>query len=137
MPGYSTSPLLKKLGIKPGFKLYVKNSPVDYQALVGKLPDQAAITSRLAKGMDFIHLFTHSKSELRDFLAKAKHSIKPDGMIWVSWPKKSAKLPTTVTEDVIRQVCLPMDLVDIKVCAIDDTWSGLKLVIRREKRNPT
>jgi hypothetical protein len=115
----------------------VKNPPVDYQTLVGKLPDQAAITSRLVTGMDFIHLFTRSKSELCEFLPKAKHSIKPDGMIWVSWPKKSAKLPTTVTEDVIRQVCLPMDLVDIKVCAVDGIWSGLKLVIQKEKRNPT
>ena len=134
MPGYSSSPLVKKLGIKQGYTLYVKNPPVSYATLLGEIPDQCAITSRLGKDLDFIHVFTQSKSELYEFLLKAKQSLKPNGMIWVSWPKKSAKIPSTVTEDVVREVCLPMDLVDVKVCAIDDVWSGLKLVIRKEKR---
>lgn len=134
MAGYSGTPLVKKLGIKEGDKLYVKNSPVAYATLLGTIPDRAELKSRLAKNIDFIHLFTKSRSELSKFLPKAKNVLAANGMIWVSWPKKSSKVITDVTEDVIRQIGLPMDLVDVKVCAIDEIWSGLKLVIRKEKR---
>ena len=134
MVGYSGTPLVKKLGIKEDDKLYVKNSPVDYESLLGNLPDRAELKTRLGNGIDFVHIFTKSRSELSQFLPKAKDAIVSNGMIWVSWPKKASKIKTDVTEDVIREICLPMDLVDIKVCAINTIWSGLKLVIRKEKR---
>jgi hypothetical protein len=132
--GISETPLVKKLGIQAGARLYVKNSPFEYSMLLGTLPDRCKLLTRMTGNLDVIHIFTASRNELREFLQTAKKSIKEDGMIWVSWPKKSSKVETDVTEDVIREVCLPMDLVDIKVCAIDETWSGLKLVIRKEKR---
>lgn len=134
MAGYSQTPLIKKLGIKAGFTLYVKNPPVDYESLVGALPEGSQIKSTPVRGLDFIHCFTNTRSELEKFLPKAKALMNPNGMIWVSWPKKAAKIQTDVTEDVIREICLPMGLVDVKVCAVDAVWSGLKLVIRREKR---
>ena len=134
MAGYSNTPLVKKLGIKEGYTLYIRNSPFVYEDLLGHMPDDTKVISRLSKGLDFVHCFVKAKHELAGFLPKAKDAIKPNGMIWVSWPKKASKVATDVTEDVVRQVCLPLDLVDIKVCAIDDTWSGLKLVIRKEKR---
>ena len=134
MAGYSKTPLVKKLGIKEGFSLYIHNSPFDYERLLTHLPAKTSVKTDRVPGLDFIHCFTKSKQELAEFLPKAKASINPNGMIWVSWPKKASKVATDVTEDVIRQLCLPMDLVDVKVCAIDDTWSGLKLVIRKEKR---
>jgi hypothetical protein len=134
MAGYSQIPLVKKLGIKEGFTLYIKNSPFDYESLIGKFPDNTEVKTRLVKELDFIHCFIKSRNELVKFLPKAKEAITSNGMIWISWPKKASKVDTDVTEDTIRQECLPMDLVDVKVCAIDDTWSGLKLVIRKEKR---
>ena len=105
-----------------------------YESLLGIIPDKVKLKIRLVKETDFVHIFTKSRSELTKFLPKAKEAIAPIGMIWVSWPKKASKIKTDVTEDVIREICLPMDLVDIKVCSIDDIWSGLKLVIRKEKR---
>ena len=134
MAGYSNTPLVKKLGIKEGSSLYIKNSPFDYQELLGRMPDNTQIKSRLCNGLDFIHCFVTSQKELSGFLPKAKNAIDPNGMIWVSWPKKASNIATDVTEDVIRQTCFPLDLVDIKVCAIDHIWSGLKLVIRKHKR---
>ena len=134
MAGYSQTPLIKKLGIKAGFTLYVKNPPVDYERLVGVLPEGTQIKSALVSGLDFIHCFTNSRRELEKFLIKARERISLNGMIWVSWPKKAAKIQTDVTEDVIREICLPLGLVDVKVCAVDAVWSGLKLVIRREQR---
>ena len=134
MTGYSKTPLVKKLGIKAGYTLYIKHSPVDYLRLLGDLPAGLAIKSRLSKGVDFVHYFTRSQKELAEFLPKAQAMIKSNGMIWISWPKKASKVASDVTEDVIREICLPMGLVDVKVCAIDDTWSGLKLVIRKDQR---
>lgn len=134
MAGYSGTPLVKKLGIKEDFTLYIKNPPSGYTDLLGDVLARAEIKSRLGKQLDFIHLFTQSKQELGAFLPKAKQAIKPNGMIWISWPKKASKVDTDITEDVIRQICLPMDLVDVKVSAVDNIWSALKLVIRKEKR---
>ncbi|WP_420644475.1 DUF3052 domain-containing protein [Candidatus Leptofilum sp.] len=102
--------------------MYAKNPPQNYLALIAPLPEKVTILSRLSTELDMIHFFTKSKKEL------------VNGMIWVSWPKKSAKVPTDVTEDVIRDIILPLGLVDVKVCAVDEVWSGLKLVIRRENR---
>lgn len=134
MAGYSSTPLVKKLGIKPGYKIYVRNCPVDYVKLIGSLPEQCKLMKRATNNLDMVHVFCLSVSELTQSLTTAKKAIKKDGMIWVSWPKKSSAIISEVTENVIRQVCLPMDLVDIKVCAIDETWSGLKLVIRKSSR---
>ena len=132
--GYSGTPLIKKLGFKEGYRICVKNAPDHYLDLIGDLPKNATIGKRLGGKFDAIHFFTKKASELRATLPKLQESIQQDGMIWISWPKKSSKVKTDVTEGTIREVCLPIGLVDIKVCAVDETWSGLKLVIRKELR---
>lgn len=132
--GYSGVPLAKKLGIKEGFVVGLVNAPDHLVELLSPLPASVSITSRPAIGSDLIHFFTNSIDELSRGLAVYKNVIKQDGSIWVSWYKKSAKLPTEITEDTIREAALPLGLVDIKVCAVDEKWSGLKLVIRRENR---
>lgn len=135
MAGYSGTPLFKKLGIKEGFKVYVKNRPENYADLVAPLPAEVKIVSRLTNELDMIHLFTKSRAELNKHISVYAQRIKPDGMIWISWPKKASKVPTDITEDVLREDILPDGyLVDVKVCAVDATWSGLKFVIRKEKR---
>lgn len=134
MAGYSGTPLAKKLGIKEGYKIYIKNPPPNYMDLISPVPEGVKIIRRLSTELDMIHLFTKSRAELTANIENFMHRIKQDGMIWVSWPKKSAKVPTDVTEDLIREVILPRGLVDVKVCAIDEVWSGLKLVIRKENR---
>ena len=142
--GYSGTPLAKKLGIKEGFAVAAVNAPANLEELLWPLPAGVTITrvgtdtlatARVsARSLDLVHLFTNSRDELARGLAKYKELIKQNGTIWVSWYKKAAKLPTEITEDVIRDVCLPLGLVDVKVCAVDEKWSGLKLVIRRENR---
>ena len=132
--GYSGTPLFKKLGIKENNRLYVKNAPDNYLALISPLPVGVRILKRRSSEIDIVHLFTKKESELREELPDLMSRIKRDGMIWISWPKKASKVPTDVTEDTIREVALPMDLVDVKVCAVDEVWSGLKLVIRKKKR---
>lgn len=134
MAGYSGTPLVKKLGIKPGFRLYAKNPPENYEQLITPLPDEVQILYRLTRELDMIHFFTTSRVELAANIGRLMNRIKQNGMIWVSWPKKASKVPTDVTEDVIRELILPLGLVDVKVCAVDATWSGLKLVIRKENR---
>jgi hypothetical protein len=135
LAGYSGTPLWKKLGIKPGSVVHPVNAPADYGALLGPLPLSATIDETAAKEIDLVHVFTKSRSELGRFLARYLGRIKQDGAIWVSWPKKASKIPTDITEDTVRELALPMGLVDIKVCAVDDVWSGLKLVIRKENRS--
>lgn len=134
MSGYSGTPLAKKLGIKDGYSVYFKNPPSDYDALLQPLPTHLKVVSQLTPELDFIHFFTKQRSELERELERQLTMIKQDGMIWVSWPKKASKVATDITEDVVREVALPMGLVDVKVCAVDDIWSGLKLVIRKENR---
>jgi len=134
MPGYSGTPLAKKLGIKPGFHIFVDNGPADYVKLLESLPDDVSFVPRPARNLDMIHLFTKQARDLQAKLPKYRQTIASNGMIWVSWPKKAAKLATDVTEDVIREIALPLGLVDTKVCAVDDIWSGLRLVIRVELR---
>lgn len=127
--GYSGTPLVKKLGIKPGARVLFVNDPPEFKPLLVDLPS-------IKKGSpaDYVHLFVRNRADLKKQLGAAKKSLDPDGMIWVSWPKKASGVPTDVTEDTIRASALPLGLVDVKVCAIDETWSGLKLVIRRENR---
>jgi hypothetical protein len=132
--GYSNTPLSKKLGYKAGYRACIKGAPDHYFELVQPLPDDVARSNRFQKDVDLCHFFTKSRRKLEAELPKLMNIIRQDGMIWVSWPKKASKVPTDVTEDVIRSVALPMGLVDVKVCAIDEVWSGLKLVIRKELR---
>ncbi len=134
MAGYSTTPLAKKLGIKAGTRLRVSGAPANYETLLEPLPPSVLISGRIASEIDIWHCFTSSAAELRKQLPEMIRGIKVDGAIWVSWPKKASGVPSTVTEDTIREHALPLGLVDIKVCAVDDTWSGLKLVIRKALR---
>jgi len=134
MAGYSGTPLAKKLGIKPGGTIFLFGAPKNYSKLVAPLPVGARTVPRLDGDTDMVHIFTDRKAELAKILRSALMQLKQDGAIWVSWPKKSSKVPTDITEDTIREVALPMRLVDIKVCAVDDVWSGLKLVVRKENR---
>ena len=132
--GYSGTPLLQKLGIKSGNTVLTLNAPDDYRALLGDPYDIKIIADKPAGRPDMIHLFTNSRDELFAKLADLRNVIQQDGTIWVSWYKKAAKLPTGITEDTVREAALPLGLVDVKVCAVDEKWSGLKLVIRKENR---
>lgn len=132
--GYSGTPLAKKLGIKEGACVYAVGAPDHYLELLAPLPDGVTFEKKLSKSTTVIHLFTSDKQVLLSSLADWRQRMPVDGMIWVSWPKKASKVPTDITEDGIREACLPLGLVDVKVCAVDDTWSGLKLVIRKELR---
>ena len=136
--GYSGTPLAKKLGIKDGFLIVTVNEPSQYREILAPLPGGVTLTDAASytptAKIDVVHLFTNSRDELFRELPKWMRSIRPDGTIWVSWYKKAAKLPTEITEDTVREAALPLGLVDVKVCAVDEKWSGLKLVIRKENR---
>jgi hypothetical protein len=132
--GYSVTPLAKKLGIKPGARVAAVNAPPRYEELLAPLPPDVSFAKSVTAQVDVVHLFVDTRTVLASQLAGALPRIRPDAAIWVSWPKKASGIATDVTENVIRAVALPMGLVDIKVCAVDDTWSGLKLVIRKENR---
>ncbi len=134
MAGYSGTPLAKKLGIKPGMIVHVVNAPGDYAGLLDPFPENVMILSKPELELDLVHVFTKSRSELVASLKALQKKIKQSGIIWVSWPKKSSGVPTEVTEDTVREIALPLGLVDVKVCAVDEIWSGLKLVIRKENR---
>jgi hypothetical protein len=132
MAGYSGTPLWKKLGYKTGMSAYFDGEPNNYFSLLALPADVVVIWLRRAKPeMEFVHLFATSASELKRKLESYRKKIVPGGVIWVSWPKKSSGVKSDITEDTIRDVALPMGLVDVKVCAVDEVWSGLKLVIRR------
>lgn len=133
-PGYSGTPLIKKLGIREAMKLHLRHAPPHYFSLLGELPASARLVKQLRGPLDFIHLFVTERGVLEADIPRCLQQLHPDGMIWVSWPKKASKVPSDITEDVIREVILPQGLVDIKVCAVDEVWSGLKLVIRKELR---
>lgn len=137
MAGYSGTPLLKKLGIKEGHVIIVIGEPPSYWKLIGTMPAAVTVKPKLANGThDFIHLFVKEKKVYEKEVLRCRKSIKQDGMIWVSWPKKSSGVTTDLSEDVIRDFALKHSLVDIKVCAVDDIWSGLKLVIPVKDRKP-
>jgi hypothetical protein len=133
--GYSGTPLPKKLGIKPGASVVVIGAPADYEKLVAPLPDGARIVGRMPKQPEFVHLFATTRGDLAKHLERLRPILLADGTVWVSWPKKASGVATDITEDVIRAVALPLGFVDVKVCAVDETWSGLKLVIRKELRS--
>jgi hypothetical protein len=127
--GYSGTPLARKLGIKSGFHISLVNAPGYYLQLFTDLPNDLYFEAEENAKIDFIHFFTKTKEEYTSLLLHLKNRIKPNGMIWVSWPKKASKVPTDINEDTIRNFAIETGLVDIKVCAVDDIWSGLKLVI--------
>lgn len=134
MAGYSPRPLVAKLGIKPGTKVVLLSAPSGYVTTLGQLPAGAKV-SRTARGpQSFIHMFTRTLADLTKRLPTLNRALKDDGMIWISWPKKASGVASDVTEDTVRDVALPLGLVDVKVCAVDDTWSGLKLVRRLAHR---
>jgi len=134
MAGYSGTPLAKKLGINAGSNVFAVAAPPDYASLLAPLPEGVKFVNKLTNSVDIVHLFTKSASELDAKLRRWRDAIRSDTTIWISWPKKASKVPTDITEDVIREIALPMGFVDVKVCAVDETWSGLKLVIRKELR---
>jgi hypothetical protein len=132
--GYSGTPLAKKLGIGTNHRVWLAQAPAHYKKIVAPLPDGVTFVSKPSNTTDVAHVFTSKRRELEKTLHSLRSSLRPDASIWVSWPKKTSKVPTDITEDVIREVALPMGFVDIKVCAVDETWSGLKLVVRKELR---
>lgn len=135
MAGYSATPLSRKLGIKAGFRVRVSNAPDHYARLVADADKSVLFSNKIRKNIDIWHFFTRSEAQLEARLPAMMRAIREDGMIWVSWPKKSSGVASSVSEDTIRRVALPLGLVDVKVCAVDDTWSALKLVIRKELRH--
>lgn len=134
MAGYSGTPLVKKLGLKAPLRLLVSGAPREYASWLGRLPAGVTLTPRVAKPVAAAHVFATARAPLARQLAGLRRSLAPDGFVWVSWPKKASKVETDVTEDVIRELALPLGFVDVKVCAVSEVWSGLKLVIRVAER---
>jgi hypothetical protein len=132
--GYSGTPLAKKLGIVAHTRLVTINAPPHYLNLLELAPVDIVFEKKPSAVTDIVHLFSTEKSELEAALKRLRKTTKSNGVIWVSWPKKAAKVPTDITEDTIRTLALPLGFVDVKVCAVDAVWSGLKLVIRKELR---
>lgn len=132
--GYSGTPLAKKLGIAANSRVVAKHAPDDYGQLLEPIPAGAVFESVVSQATDIVHVFTERKAVLKTELVSLRSSIKPNGVVWVSWPKKASKMPTDITEDTIRELALPLGFVDVKVCAVSEIWSGLKLVIRKELR---
>ena len=131
--GYSGTPLAKKLGFKDGMRVFVRAMPDSVRAAIEENAAPEFIV-RSGKNMPAAHVFATRASDLEASLVKLRTALAPDGMVWASWPKKAAKMDTDITEDVVRALALPLGFVDVKVCAVDEVWSGLKLVIRKELR---
>ena len=132
--GYSGTPLSKKLGIREGHTVAVVNDPGHLAELLTPLPADVTIRYTARGRAEIVVLFTKRRAELAKRLVPLAQKVFPDGMVWVCWPKKAAKVPTDMSEDVVRELALPEGLVDVKVCAVDNTWSGLKIVWRKELR---
>ncbi|WP_428027665.1 hypothetical protein [Altererythrobacter sp.] len=130
--GYSGTPLAKKLSLKPGQTAWFHDMPETVRVEIGDI--EILQLPGPIKGLDVAHIFTKERAELEHLLTELRHTIAPTGLVWVSWPKKASKVPTDITEDTIREVALPLGFVDVKVCAVDQVWSGLKLMIRKELR---
>jgi len=134
MAGYSKTPLVKKLGIKEGFKIRLLHAPDYFLDLLGPLPDGVTILSDNARLANYVHLFAKDIATFEQHLFQLEKEIERDGIIWVSWYKKASKIPTDLTEYIVRSTALTTSLVDTKKCAVNEKWSGLKLVIRKEYR---
>ena len=132
--GYSGTPLAKKLGITESSRVFLVNPPEDYEYLVEPLPAGVVFETQAGQSVDIAHIFVTKKEDLVKRLAVLRQTLRPNATVWVSWPKKAAKVPTTITEDTIREVAFPLGFVDVKVCAVSEVWSGLKLVVRKELR---
>ena len=132
--GYSGTPLASKLGIKASSRVFVSGAPKGYAALVAPLPDGVVFQRSAGAKTDLAHVFVTGRQELSGQLSALRKKLEPDAVLWVSWPKKASGIPTTITEDTIRELALPLGFVDVKVCAVDEVWSGLKLVVRKELR---
>jgi hypothetical protein len=135
MAGYSGTPLAKKLGLSPPLTLVTFGAPTDYPAWLGELPAGVVLVPDRKKGpIAAAHVFATRRVDLAKRLTALREALEPTGFVWASWPKKASKVPTDVTEDVIRELALPLGFVDVKVCAVTEVWSGLKLVIRKSER---
>ena len=134
MAGYSGKPLSQKLGIKPGFRIFVDGLSVAYRDLVGELPTDVRLVRTAKAPLDLVHLFAVEAKGLAAKLRSYRQAIAPDGMIWVSWPKRASGIASDLTDVVVRDTALPLGLVDVKVCAVDDVWSALKFVIPVKQR---
>lgn len=134
MSGYSGTPLAKKLGIRAGGRVFVHAPPRGYAALLAPLPPGVLMPAPDAAEADLLHVFATERAVLGKLLKQLRTRMRADAALWVSWPKRSSGVSTDVTEDTIRELALPLGLVDVKVCAVDDTWSGLKLMVRRSER---
>ncbi len=132
--GYSGTPLARKLSLRDGMRVWFVAMPESVFEEIAEYALELTLVAEPARGIDGAHIFVTERAVLAECLAALRHQIAPDGQVWVSWPKKAAKMPTDITEDTIRELCLPMGFVDTKVCAVDEVWSGLKLVIRKELR---
>ena len=134
--GYSGKPLAQKLGLEEGARVVALKAPRAYRGLLAPIPRGVSFTPRLSRSATFVHWFVRTRAELERGFARVASSLADTGMLWVSWPKKASGVATDVTEDVLREVGLPYGLVDVKVCAVDNTWSALKFVRRlRERRS--
>ncbi len=135
MAGYSMTPLVKKLGIKPGFNILLINTPENYAELIDQWPENLKIVKfEHAKNVDFIHFFTIEKKSLSIEFPLLKEKLKKEGLLWISWPKGKSKLSKDLNENDIRQIGTGNGLVDVKVCAVDEDWSGLKFMFRKKDR---
>jgi hypothetical protein len=132
--GYSGTPLAKKLGIAVNARVCTKNAPEKYIQLLEPLPFGVSFHAKPTESTDVVHVFVDRKPGLSKDLTELRKILRSNAVVWVSWPKKSSKVPTDITEDIIREVALPLGFVDVKVCAVTEVWSGLKLVVRKELR---
>lgn len=134
MAGYSGTPLIRKLGLKPQMRALFVREPAGYRETLGELPDGVAERQRLTGELDFIHVFCRDRRQLDEVLPRAKGALARNGLLWVSWPKKASGVATDLDENVVRSRGLRSGLVDVKVCAVDEVWSGLKFVYRVQDR---
>ncbi len=132
--GYSGTPLAKKLSLRDGQRVWFDAMPEHVFDEIAEYALELTFVADPAEGIDAAHVFATERAGLAQRLGALRHQIAADGQVWVSWPKKASKVPTDITEDTIRELALPLGFVDTKVCAVDDVWSGLKLVIRKELR---
>jgi hypothetical protein len=132
--GYSGTPLARKLGVKSGMTVLLAGEPDDFRALLAPLPEGVRFVRQAGPKVDLAHVFVTERADLAARLAAFRLALGPQAVVWISWPKKAARVPTTITEDTIRELALPLGFVDVKVCAVDAVWSGLKLVVRKALR---
>jgi hypothetical protein len=132
--GYSGTPLAKKLGYAAGFNVVTRRAPENYAQLLDPIPQGVVFQGKPTQSTDLVHTFVDRKSVLTKELTEFRKALRSNAVVWISWPKKTSKVPTDITEDTIREVALPLGFVDVKVCAVSEVWSGLKLVVRKELR---